>query len=91
MDYITEFREKFVSLDSEGVYVVKPQDDADDGGTSLWQAYVLEQFIIKLVVEAEQRGRDDAVDYVERETDTVQRGKTINIAHILESARTKQS
>lgn len=95
MDYITEFREKFVSLDSEGVYVVKPQDDADDaddGGTSLWQAYVLEQFITKLVAEVEQRGRDEAVNEITTRL-LIMRSREMHkdIKDLLESARTKQS
>ena len=37
--------------------------------------------------QCEEKGRNDAVDYIEKETDTVCAGKVINIANILDSAR----
>jgi len=37
--------------------------------------------------ESEKKGRNDAVDYIEKKTDTVGKGIVINIGDILEEAR----
>lgn len=58
-------------------------------GTAGWQMK-LKSFITSLLLEAEQRGRDEACDLIEAKWKNLQNGSVINMAATLESARTSK-
>lgn len=59
-----EFDKQFVTVDDEGVKVVKPKDDEDDG-TSLWQSYPIKIFIRNLLSQTRRSERASLAEKVE--------------------------